>query len=121
MNTNNTIILSIAGGGIAIVILTLILFNVRGNTSEVKRSNTTQQTDDGYTLREGYDKDFEPNDEVHIATGEVKDYNNDEMDEEMDDMPKVIGGSKTMRKRRSRRTKNKKRKHKKTKHKKTKM
>lgn len=119
MNTNKTLIISIAGGSFVMVILGLIIYNVSGNTGDGKVSNTTQQI--GYTLHSDYDKDFEPNDLVHIAKEETniyKNYNNDEMDEK-DDMP-IVGG-KTRRIKRMRRTKNKKRKHKKTKHKKSKM
>ena len=103
------------------VILGLIIYNVSGNTGDDKGSNTTQQK--AYTLPSDYDKDFEPDDLVHIAKEEkeiYKKYKNDEMDD-VDDMPKVIKGGKTRRIKRMRRTKNKKRKHKKTKHKKSKM
>ena len=122
MNTNKTLIISIAGGSFVMVILGLIIYNVSGNTGDGKVSNTTQKK--GYTLPSDYDKDFDPDDLVHIAKEEKKiynNYNNDEMDEK-DDMPIVGGKTRRIKKiRKIKKTINKKRKHKKTIHNKSKI
>jgi len=124
MNSNNTLILGIAGGSIAMVILGLIIYNVTGNTGDDgKGVNITKNNDEvesyipyGNDVKSSFNNDdfLEgiPRDEVNKLRQMNKD---DGMDDE-GDMPKVYGGK--PKKRSRKRVNKKKRKTQKKKHKK---
>ena len=120
MNTNKTLIISIAGGSFLMVILGLIIYNVSGNTGDGKvisqvsniDKNNNPFKDIPYSKFETLESKKEIND--------IKKYTNDHSDLDNQSFPGMDGG-KTRRIRKIKITKNKKRKHKKTKHNKSKI
>jgi hypothetical protein len=120
MNSNNTLILGIAGGSIAMVILGLIIYNVTGNTGDDgKGISQVLNNNNGVNSFIPYGNE-ETDPEVAIAKQEVGNYTKyDDMENNGNDPTAPRVGGKTKR-RRSMKTKHKKRKTQKKKHKKIK-
>ena len=126
MNTNKTLIISIAGGSFLMVILGLIIYNVSGNTGDgkgISQSNVEKRinaNDNPY-----YDitySDFESA-ESKKEKKDIKKYTQDFSDLDNQSFPGMDGGKtrKIKKIRKIKKTINKKRKHKKTIHNKSKI
>jgi hypothetical protein len=124
MNTNKTLIISIAGGSFVMVILGLIIYNVSGNTGDGKGisqvSNIEKKidpNDNPYNMNYSDYEEVESNKEKKNIKKNTQDHS--DLDNQI--FPGMDGGrtrtrTRTKRIKKINRTKNKKRKHKTTKY-----